>query len=76
MYVKLRDISIGGIGLYSADPVKLGTFLIITLSDAQNCSWTLRARVVHVTQRYENTWILGCMFATPLGWAECEALLG
>jgi hypothetical protein len=70
---KVKDISLGGIGLVSPHNIPKGTFLAIKLQGFHH-SRTLRARVVHSAQQ-SKTWLLGCVLLDKLRPEELEALL-
>jgi hypothetical protein len=71
---KVQDISRGGVGLLLCYPFKPGTFLAIDLRLSQTATRTLLARVVHVKDQADGSWLVGCEFAAPLGKAELDAL--
>jgi hypothetical protein len=70
---KVKDISLGGLGLIAQQPVLKGAFLAVKL-EGPNYARTLRARVVHVTQQGK-TWLLGCVLIDKLNRDELRDLL-
>jgi hypothetical protein len=73
LLVKIKDISLGGLGLLCNQPVPQGTFLAVKLEGA-NYSRVLRARVIHATAQ-GNSWLLGCRLIDRLSSEELAALL-
>jgi hypothetical protein len=69
----VRDLSAGGVGLTLCYPFKPGTSLAIELVGARGIC-TLLARVVHVTDRCDGTWFLGCEFVNRLSDEEAASL--
>ncbi len=63
---QVRDISAGGIGLVLCFPFKPGTCLAIDLAGPEGAPRTVLARVVHVHDQTDGTWVLGCEFVRPL----------
>lgn len=69
------DVSTGGIGLKLCYPFRPGTFLNVDLQTNQGDSRSFVTRVVHVRDRTDGTWQLGCEFIEPLTDAEIDVLL-
>ena len=65
----VRDFSKGGIGLSLCYPFKRGTYLALELQ-GPGIVKTMLARVVHVKDRSDGNWHIGCEFVTPLSEAE------
>lgn len=73
---RVRDVSTRGIGLISAIPMAMGTFIVIDLPNAQD-SPPLRkaARIVRLVLAEGNRWLLGCAFTRELTTDEVKALV-
>jgi hypothetical protein len=75
---KVRDISLGGVGLLLQHRFRPGTTLDVDLRDADGHALrTVQVRVVHATPVLEEDrpcWILGCAFDQPLSEEEFETL--
>jgi len=75
---KVRDISLGGVGLVLQHRFRPGTPLEVELRDpAGNPLGVVQARVVHATAIREedrSCWLLGCVFQQPLSEEEFETL--
>lgn len=68
--VRIRDLSMEGIGLLMTQKVEVDTLLAVVLANAQrNVSKTLLVRVVHVTPQ-SGTWLIGGVFSPPLTYDE------
>ena len=73
--VKVRDISLTGIGLVLLRPVEAGTALAITLSNSdQNITKTTVVRVMHTTPVHGGH-LVGCVFTEPLTYQELTAFV-
>jgi hypothetical protein len=73
----VRDVSATGIGLRVAQPLELGSVLILTLQAGDHrLSRPLPARVMHATRQEDGGWLLGCRFVRPLSPQDLLALLG
>jgi hypothetical protein len=70
---KVKDISLGGLGLICEEHVMKGAFLAIKL-EGSNYTRTLRARVIHVTPQ-GRSFLLGCRLLDELTSEELESLL-
>ena len=64
-WARVRNISMGGIGLILDAPMEPSTALVIEMKTLDSAtSLTLVARVVHATKQEEGSWIIGCKFLT------------
>src|SRR4051812_48065973 len=68
--VRVRDLSMEGIGLLMTQKVELNSLLAVVIANAQrNFTKTLLVRVIHVTQQ-TGTWLIGGTFSPPLTYDE------
>src|SRR6516164_330127 len=68
--VKIKNVSMGGIGLLLSRRPEPGSLLVVTLANpAKNFSKTLLVRVAHVTPHL-GTYLVGGSFDTPLTYQE------
>ncbi|MFO0863841.1 MAG: PilZ domain-containing protein [Gemmataceae bacterium] len=68
--VRIRDLSMEGIGLLMTRKVEPNTLLAVVIANPQkNYSKTLLVRVVHVTPQ-SGTWLIGGVFSPPLTYDE------
>ena len=73
--VRIRDVSMHGVGLLVSRRVEPGTLLAITLANGpRGFNKTVLARVVHVTM-VGSSYLVGCTFVTPLTYQEMTALV-
>jgi hypothetical protein len=76
---KVRDLSLGGVGLFLRHRFRPGTPLLVELKSRAGGEIRLvPARVVHATAiRAEDGawWLVGCAFVSPLREDELKALL-
>jgi hypothetical protein len=72
---KVLNISAGGVGLLVARNIEVGTLLNLELSGEGKPKRSFKARVVHVTPKTENQWILGCTFVGELSDEDMLVLL-
>jgi hypothetical protein len=73
--VKIRDISMAGIGLLMSRRIEPGSLLAITLANsAKNFSKTVFVRVAHVTFMSGN-YLVGGNFTVPLTYQEMTSLV-
>jgi hypothetical protein len=73
---RVKDISLGGIGLLLCCPLKSGTRLLIQIKNARaGIAYDLAARVVHSFRKPRNQWLVGCAFARELSQFELDQLL-
>jgi hypothetical protein len=74
--VWVLNLSHGGAGLLSDQPLEPETLLVVQLrSNAQDRVYEVPARVVHSTKQVSGDWIVGCEFSARLGEDDLEALL-
>jgi hypothetical protein len=71
----VNDISPGGLNLTLCYPFRLGTFLSIDLQSANGMVRSLMVRVVHVHDRKDGMWRLGCEFLKPLSDDDIELIV-
>jgi hypothetical protein len=71
----IHDVSTGGLGLTLCYPFRPGTHLAIDLQTAHGQARTLLARVAHVRDQADGTWLLGCEFVKPLPAGDVASLL-
>lgn len=70
---KLKNISLNGVGLITAERVSVGLLLAVKLvNPVKNCSKTALARVVHVTPIPGNSYLIGCEWDTQLSYDELK----
>jgi hypothetical protein len=73
--VRIKDISMEGIGLLMSRTLETGTMLAITLSNpARNFSKTVLVRIVHVTPQV-GIYLVGGKFTSPLTYQELTTLV-
>jgi hypothetical protein len=73
--VRIRDISMDGIGLLMSRPVEAGGMLAVTLSNsARNFTKTVLVRIVHVTPQV-GAHLVGGKFTSPLTYQELTTLV-
>lgn len=73
--VKLRDVSMTGVGLLLSRRVEIGSLLAITLANpSQKLSKTVLVRVAHVTAAHGG-YLIGGTFTEPLTYQELTALV-
>lgn len=69
--VKLKNISLKGVGLVTSEKLSVGLMMAIKLANrSMNFSKTALARVVHVTPMPGNSYHVGCEWDTPLTYDE------
>jgi hypothetical protein len=74
--VWVLNLSAGGVGLLTNEPVEAETLLVVHLrSTALDRLYELPARVVHSTVQVNGDWLVGCEFAEKLSAEDLEALL-
>jgi hypothetical protein len=69
------DISTGGLSVVMCYPFKQGTFLSVDLQCADGMARSVMVRVVHVHDRRDGQWRLGCEFLKPLANGDLDAIL-
>jgi hypothetical protein len=63
----VKDISVGGVGLISRRPIEKGErFLIKLQNNFVDMSGPMQARVVHISQKGDDSWLIGCEFLREL----------
>jgi hypothetical protein len=73
---RIRNISLGGMGLVVATPVEPGTSMTVELlRPPTRAQASLVVFVVHVRPMPIRGWFLGCVFPHSLGEAEIRALV-
>jgi hypothetical protein len=73
--VRIKDISMDGVGLLMSRKLEAGAMLSITLSNpARSFSKTVVVRIVHVTPQV-GMHLLGGKFTTPLTYQELTTLV-
>lgn len=70
----VNDISSGGLSVTICYPFRAGTFLSIDLQTPQGMVRSMMVRVVHVQDRNDGKWRLGCEFLKPLSDSEFELM--
>ena len=76
MGMRVRDLSVNGIGLVLKQPLERGTILALELPYAsKGKAEPSLACVMHSTQRADGQWLIGCFFDRKLTEAELEAFL-
>jgi hypothetical protein len=71
----VEDISTRGIGISLCYPFRPGTYLTVDLPSANGLVRSVLVRVVHVRDRSDGAWHLGCEFIKPLTDSDMEMLL-
>ena len=71
----VRDISAGGVGLTLCFPFRPGTYLALDVKRKDGTSRSLLARVVHVRDQADGSWLLGCEFVKPLDETEIAEMV-
>jgi hypothetical protein len=73
--VRIRDVSMHGVGLLVPRRVEPGTLLTVALANpTRNFNKTVLARVVHLTA-VTGGFLAGCTFVTPLSYQEMSSLI-
>ena len=72
---QVEDISEGGLAVSICYPFKPGTFLSVDLHCADGMVRGVMVRVVHVHDRRDGQWRLGCEFLKPLAQSDLELLI-
>jgi hypothetical protein len=71
----VNDISVGGLNLTLCYPFRLGTFLSIDLKLSDGMVRTVMARVIHVHDRTDGMWRLGCEFLRPIDGSDLARIV-
>jgi hypothetical protein len=73
---RIRDVSIGGIGMILPGAVRPGELLTVELPDPTRNSWRLKLlRVVHAKARSAGGWLVGSAFTKLLAAHELTSIL-
>jgi hypothetical protein len=73
--VRIRDVSMGGIGLLSPERVPPEKFIVVTVRNSTlGFDFTVRAVVLRVT-RQEECWLLSCAFLKELNEEQLRFML-
>ncbi len=73
--VRIKDISMAGIGLVASRRVETGTLLAVTLANpARGFQKTVLVRVIHVAPQVGG-FLVGGAFSTPLTYQELSTLV-
>ncbi|MBI1832378.1 MAG: PilZ domain-containing protein [Planctomycetes bacterium] len=71
----VHDVSSSGLAVTLCYPFKPGTFLAVDLQSPGAMVRTLMVRVVHVHDRNDGQWRLGCEFVKPLTQSDMDLIL-
>jgi hypothetical protein len=71
----IRDISTTGVALTVCFPFRPGTYLAIDLQGRQSPGKALLTRVVHVEDKSDGTWHVGCEFLKKLTDSDLELMV-
>lgn len=71
----VTDLSNGGMSVTLCYPFRLGTYLAVDLQAPNGMVRTLMVKVVHVHDRTDGMWRLGCEFLKPLSESEMEFIV-
>jgi PilZ domain len=72
----VQNISVGGVGLISRRPIEQGArFLIKLQSNFVDMSGPMQARAVHLSEKGDEGWLIGCEFLNELAPSEQKRLL-
>jgi hypothetical protein len=72
----VRDFSRGGLAVLVSGPLEVGQVVVVRLTRAeQGPGHGLAARVVHVHDQGDGTWLIGCALDAPLSAGDLRALL-
>jgi hypothetical protein len=72
----IRDLSASGIGLITRQEFPIGTHILIQIkNEILDVTYDLLAKVVHVSEKRKDQYILGCEFTRGLTQAELETML-
>lgn len=74
--VKIRNVSMEGIGLLIGKAVEVGTLLVLGITNkAKSFSRVVLVKVVHITPQMGGTYLVGGTFETPLTYQEFTSLV-
>lgn len=72
----VKDISTTGVGLSVCFPFRLGTYLIVDLEgQGQQPPRSLLAKVAHVHDQRDGTWLVGCELVRRLAERDVQAIV-
>lgn len=71
----VNDISMGGVNVTLCYPFRPGTFLAVELQTPNGMVRTLMVRVLHVHDRADGMWDLGCEFIKPLTESDMDLII-
>ena len=71
----VRDISTTGLGLSLCYPFRPGTYLAVDVQSASGGGRTFLTRVIHVQDKADGTWHLGCEFVKKLTDSDLEMII-
>jgi len=75
-WARLHDLSAGGVGLWLEEPIEVGGFLFVELTNTTRIfSRLLLTRVVHLTLQSDGSYLLGGEFVSGLTEDELRLLL-
>jgi hypothetical protein len=74
---RVREVSVGGVGLTLSHAFRPGTALLLELrTTVRGQVLPIRAEVVHATAVTDGRWIVGCRWLSPLTDDELRLVLG
>ena len=68
----VEDISATGLGIILCYPFRPGTYLAVDLDGPGGTVRTVLVRVVHVRDRFDGAWHIGCEFVKPLSQSDVD----
>lgn len=71
----VNDISEGGVSVTLCYPFRPGTYLTVEVPLPNGLMRTMLVRVVHVNDRADGTWRLGCEFVKPLTESDLDLII-
>ena len=71
----VNNVSASGVSLTLCYPFRLGTYLAVEFQSLDGMVRTLMVRVVHVHDRPDGMWRLGCEFIKPLSHSDMDLLI-
>ncbi|GIW80262.1 MAG: hypothetical protein KatS3mg105_2069 [Gemmatales bacterium] len=74
-FVRVLDISRGGVKLHLGAALEPGTLIAIKIYNDRGDAVAIDARVVHVREQDNGTWICGAAFISPLSQEDLDLLL-
>jgi hypothetical protein len=77
LFAALSDVSLGGVGLRIVEPLEVGTYIGLGLSNVSGLfAWTRPARVRFCVPMRSGDYFIGCELARPLTGTELDVLRG